>query len=221
MPAVLSSDHSDPVRQLLEGQRAACSYLRQAGQLSFAIDIERELAKVFVLSAASYFEHRIVAAIENLTSRLGDERVTTLVRNKAIKRQYHTYFAWDDRRLGPFRTMFGDAVADTLKNRAGEDEAFRTAQEAFLEIGHQRNLIVHGNFATYSLPGTIDEWLETYDRAEGFVSFVEDSLSPLPAAAPGDPTRADVAAAEARGSGRFLASLRERLRSSWRFRGRR
>lgn len=173
----------DPVRKLLSGQQAACEYLRKAEQISFAVDVERELSKVLVLSAASYFEHRISTAIGAMADGPADPRLSTLVRLKAVKRQYHTYFDWDNEKLGAFRTMFGDAVADDLKSRASTDEKFKNGQQAFLKIGHERNLIVHENFATYTLADTLDVWLARYDQALVFVAAVEDLLKARPISA--------------------------------------
>lgn len=167
---------ADPVLRLVEAQRAACEFLRSAEQISFATDVERELSKVFVLSAASYFESRITSAILTMAAGPGDPRVAMLVRTKAVKRQYHSYFDWDGEKIGPFRTMFGDDVADAFKREAKENSEYVTAEKAFMVIGHQRNLIVHGNFATYALPGDLDEWVARYRVATRFVDFIETLL---------------------------------------------
>lgn len=177
----------DPVIRLVEGQKEACAFLRGQGQESYAIAVERELAKLFVLSAASFFEARIVEHITHLTESLQDERVTTFVRIRAIKRQYHTYFDWGNRRLGPFQTMFGDKVFDDLKKLRGRPE-FDAGQDAFLEIGQARNMLVHGNFASQSLSGTVDEWIEKYKSALAFLDFVGSLLSPAAGKSSSHPT---------------------------------
>lgn len=179
----------DPVLRLVEGQKEACEFLRAQGQDSFAIAVERELAKLFVLSAASFFESRIVEHVTHMTESLQDPRVTTLVRLKAIKRQYHTYFDWDRRKLGPFKTMFGDEVTDELKKLTAQPE-FEANLDAFLEIGQARNMLVHGNFATQSLSGTLEEWLVKYKRAHSFLESVATLLRPSERGAPVEPSAA-------------------------------
>ena len=116
-----------------------------------------------------------------MTESLGDARVTTLVRLKAIKRQYHTYFDWNSRKLGSFRTMFGDEVSDSLKKLQDQPD-FNAALDAFMEIGQQRNALVHGNFATQSLSGTLDEWIAKYNAAGTFLDIVGTLLRPSAAA---------------------------------------
>lgn len=173
----------DPVLLLVQAQRDLSQFLRDQGQDSHALVVEREIPKFLVLSAASYFEGQILDCIESMVAALGDERVTTIVRLKAIKRQYHTFFSWDDRKIGPFKTLFGDAVADELNRRCRED-VFKASLDDFLRIGHERNKLVHGNFATQVLTGNVDEWIDRYRSAWGFVVGVREVLSPsTPAAA--------------------------------------
>jgi hypothetical protein len=181
---------ADPVRRLLDSQLAICAHLRATEQVSLAIDLERELAKILVLSAASYFESRIVSAVERLADGSGDHRIAAAMRIKVIKRQYHTYFDWDALKLGPFRSLFGDAVGDALQAKAESDDASERAQRAFLIIGQQRNRLIHGNFATYELPHTLTEWMERYEWASTFVSLVEELLSPSADTPPAGPAEA-------------------------------
>lgn len=185
------SNPQDPVLRLVEEQKEATAFLRTQGQESYAIAVERELAKLFVLSAASFFESRIVELVLHMTESLGDVRVTTLVRLKAIKRQYHTYFDWDQRKLGPFKTMFGDAISDSLRTIRDNPEV-DAGLDAFLEIGQARNMLVHGNFATQSLSGTVDEWIAKYKSALTFLDSVRTLLRPR---ARGEPSAAQQAVA--------------------------
>ena len=185
-----SPTEKDPILRLVAEHQDACEFLRESHQLSYAIALEREVSKALVLGAASYFEKRITTFIAAMTTHLGDTRVTALVRLKAIKRQYHTYFAWDKRKLGPFKTLFGDIVADALKKLTREHPTFKLDQDAFLEIGQLRNVLVHSNFATHTLDGTTEEWITKYKSASRFVDCVEALLAPLPRTiSPGPPKR--------------------------------
>jgi hypothetical protein len=72
-------------------------YLDQGAQISFRNTAEENFRKALLLAAASYFEHCISDAVlefANETSN-GNELLVEFVKNKAISRQYHTFFDWD------------------------------------------------------------------------------------------------------------------------------
>jgi hypothetical protein len=86
------------MHNLLQGLVSEAAELKEflsgAGQISllrFAGDNSR---KALVLSAASLFEHRITEALLSYTDRVSqsDGCIISMIRNKAIKRQYHTFF---------------------------------------------------------------------------------------------------------------------------------
>jgi hypothetical protein len=74
----------------------AVSVLAAAQELSLQITLESNLRKTLLLSAASYFEYtlsrEVVAFTNEITS--GNRLVSSLVQNKAIARQYHSWFDW-------------------------------------------------------------------------------------------------------------------------------
>lgn len=172
---------SDPVLVLLGEHRSIVTLLEEKGELSAAIGLRRDATKILILSGASFFEHRITDAIQQMANGTGDDRVAVLVRNKALKRQYHTMFDWDKRKLGAFRTMFGDSFGDIIKSRQKEG-TFADSIGSFLKLGAERNRIVHRNFATYSVDGTLEEWKDAYESACVFVEFIETALAPIASA---------------------------------------
>jgi hypothetical protein len=79
-------------------------YLSERNELSLLRTVDDSCRKTLVLSAASLFEHRISDAIHTYCDRKSgsDACVLALVRIKVLKRQYFSYFDWDNRRAGPF-----------------------------------------------------------------------------------------------------------------------
>jgi len=91
------------------------------------------------------------------------------VRNKAIARQYHTLFQWNAKNANSFFGLFGDDFKVRMKQRVAADTDLDEAIRAFLELGEQRNRLVHQDYATFSLEKTSEEIFELYRTASRFV----------------------------------------------------
>lgn len=181
----MSIEDATFIDTLFSEQKELIGFLQQQGQLSYAQGVEVFLSKTLLLSCASYFESRITNAISDYAKKVSnaDEALTSLVRTKAIERQYHTYFQWREgsRSANPFFAMFGSALKDSAKQELKNVELSQAAA-AFLELGDLRNLLVHENFASYPLEKTADEIYQLYGAALRFVIYIENKLNPLPVA---------------------------------------
>lgn len=63
-----------------------------------------------------------------------------------------------------------------IKRNADIDKAM----ESICEVGHLRNILVHSNFAAYSLDNkTADEIYELYRTALPFVNYIKGKLSQI------------------------------------------
>lgn len=154
-------------------------FLSSSGQISllrFAGDNSR---KALVLSAASLFEHRVTEALLSYVDRVSasDSCVVSMVRIKAIKRQYHTFFDWDNRKASTFYTLLGETLGASLKLSCSADPG-KIRVAAFLELGQLRNCLVHQNFAEYVIEKSSDEIRELCKHADEFVCMVEALLQP-------------------------------------------
>lgn len=71
-------------------------FLIENNQFSLENNFGHHMRKVMLLSCASYFETEIQELIKTFVEQQSsDDRVLSFVQNKAITRQYHTYFNWD------------------------------------------------------------------------------------------------------------------------------
>lgn len=141
-------------------------------QPSFANVMEGTLAKVLLLAAASELEVRFQDVLLDFYTEVVQEHVIAVefVRNKAVKRQYHTYFDWNSANANQFFGLFGQdfkkAIAGVLKER----DDLADAIAAFIEVGSLRNQLVHQNYAVFVLPKTADEIYDRYCKAVSFVT---------------------------------------------------
>ena len=161
-----------------EDTASLLSYLSERNEVSLLRTVDDASRKTLVLSAASLFEHQISDAIQSYCARKSgsDACVIALIRNKAVKRQYSTYFDWDNGRPGPFFTLLGEEIGQRLKEEAKVDP-LKSSVDAFLELGSLRNRLVHQNFAGYIFEKTNEEVYQLYQRACVFVDKVLQALA--------------------------------------------
>jgi hypothetical protein len=99
----------------------------------------------------------------------------SIIRIKAISRQYHTWFKWDRCDAGPFYALFGEC-GSVLKRAVAADPDIAKGQSAFLQLGDLRNQLVHENFATFPLTKTAEDIFADYEAAEHYMSWIEAKL---------------------------------------------
>jgi hypothetical protein len=127
---------------------------------------------------SSFFEDEIRRILlETVSDRSGnDELVRNFLKNKAIERQYHTYFQWRGNNANSFFGLFGEAFRDSAVQDVKNDSGLADAIKAFLELGDTRNELAHLNFANFALDMTAEEVYRKYQTAYGFVDYLESKL---------------------------------------------
>lgn len=129
------------------------------------------LTKALVLAGASEievdFQRHLIEFYTELTG--GSQHAASFVEKKAVKRQYHTYFAWDKKNANQFFGLFGPDFLAAMADKVRAEDDFEAAVRAFLELGNLRNEMVHDNFAAYALTKTADEVHELCEKARAFV----------------------------------------------------
>lgn len=166
------------------------SFLLQSSQLSMLANIEKNLAKLYALSMASFFEKEIQNILISYISRVtnNSSHIESFVRKKAISMQYHTFFYWGEKdqigkpgkNANAFFSLFGEdikaAIELDIKNNTDLDQAVR----AFLEIGHIRNILVHSNFAAYNFDTkTTDELFVLFEKAKAFLTYTKQKFESI------------------------------------------
>lgn len=149
-------------------------YLLLNNKLTYQIAVEDHLRKVFLLSCASYHEKVIRELIcEFIGSHADDERVLSFVTNKAINRQYHTYFSWNSNNVNSFLGLFGSEFKENVNDKISKDPQIKSGMKAFLVLGDERNKMVHEDYLSYKLEKTFDEIKKYNDDAMQFLTFLQ------------------------------------------------
>ena len=161
---------------LLERHSKIGKFLEDQGEISLKSDSDDEFRKVLVLCIASYFEHLVTDAIIVLARSTSSEPIASLIKVKAVSRQYHTYFNWDGNNVNQFLKLFGDNFQNTVSAEIKKNSKLEQGAKAFLAIGQQRNILVHENFASVSLTWTTEEITQNYQSASEFVTYLTNKV---------------------------------------------
>jgi hypothetical protein len=153
-------------------------YLEDHDEISFRNTADENFRKSLLLTAASYFEDCITEAIRAFAIDASNKNqlLVEFVRNKAVSRQYHTFFNWDAKNANTFFGLFGASFKALMEDKVKNDRELDTAIKAFLELGRERNLLVHQNFGAYSSQKTPKEIYELYQKALSFVEALPSLL---------------------------------------------
>jgi hypothetical protein len=154
-------------------------FLEERGEISLKSSASESFRKSLLLAVASYFESVVQDAIREIVEvNLANARpLYEFVKNKAMARQYHTFFNWDARNANSFFGLFGGDFKDFMIAKVKDDSALEAGIKAFLQLGESRNELVHENFATFVLDKTAEEIYELYKKALRFVETFPLSLS--------------------------------------------
>lgn len=171
---------SERIKRQYQDSQELYTYLLDKGEISFATYIDNVYKKVLVLSAASYFESKISELIFKyaITASGSDKRIVTLIESKVIERQYHTLFDWKANNTNTFWKLFGEATKDSVRQKINNDEKLKAAEQSFIDLGRQRNLLVHENFAEFDVNTTVEEIYNKYLQACNFILLIETVLDP-------------------------------------------
>lgn len=157
---------------LIERHYKVRESLNNQGEISLMIDVDDEFRKVLVLSVGSFFESQITDSVSSLANNTQSERITSLIRAKAISRQYHTYFDWDGKNPNKFLSLFGQTFKEKISAELKENTRLNNGCQAFLRLGQKRNFLVHENFAIAPIDWTLEEIVQMYRSAYEFVTYL-------------------------------------------------
>ncbi|MEH2368343.1 HEPN domain-containing protein [Nostoc sp.] len=156
-------------------------FLEDKNEPSFMVQFNTVFTKTLLLSAASYFEHEICRMVQTFIEykTKNDECIVSIVKQKAIERQYHTYFDWEGRNANKFFSLFGKTFKENRLKDVKEDTNLDSAIKSFLELGNERNKLVHQNFADCTIEKTAEEVYKLYQQATLFIDFLDRQFNSL------------------------------------------
>jgi len=167
---------SCPINKLYNDFESLKSYLLTNKELDYLNTVEKQFTKNLIISSASFLEsYTQDILIDFVESTSNHQLITSFFKNKAISRQYHTYFDWNGKNANSFLGLFGIDFRDTIKAKIKE-EKYEQYIKDFLELGKIRNELVHQNFTLYTTDKTTKEIIELFNSAYKFLEFFAQEL---------------------------------------------
>ncbi len=166
---------SQPIKNLVDEAEDLKKFLIDNAQLSLSISVDEHFRKVLLLSCASLYEKELCEMLKAfIVKETKNCMIHSFVTNKAIERQYHTYFQWKDlKNINSFLGLFGEEFKSKISNEISSNSDLKMQMKAFLEIGSERNKLVHENFLIYKLNKTFQEILILHSNAEKFLTYLK------------------------------------------------
>ena len=140
-------------------------FLQENGGENMILVIEENFSKALLIAAASHFERQLTDTVRDFAkeSTTEDHPLVSLIEAKAIRRQYHTWFSWHDaRNANAFFRLFGATFEEYARDAVRRYDVLSDSIGAFLEIGRDRNLLVHQDFANYQIQKTSEDIYSLY-----------------------------------------------------------
>jgi hypothetical protein len=171
---VISMGEQTAVDRLYSEANSVILLLQSSSEFSLQVAAADHFRKALLLAAASYFEDRVCnCVIEHVRLRAkGSRLVENFVINKAVARQYHTWFAWKESNANSFFGLFGAEFGTSMTARVRASPDLEESIKAFLELGNERNRLVHQNYATFQMEKTLDEVYALYKSSSVFVDVL-------------------------------------------------
>lgn len=152
-------------------------YFTEKKEISYLITMENHLKKGLLMASASYFENKITNDLIIFTNEITGENelLCAFLKNKAIGRNYHTFFKWEESNgANTFFGLLGDGFKVYMKANIKSNPRLSKSLDDFLNLGNERNRLVHLNYGTYDVPKTIEEIYSLYNNASYFVNILPD-----------------------------------------------
>lgn len=148
------------------------------GELSLRSTADDSFRKSLLLASASYFEFQLSQCVRQFASDSSNDSslIAGLVNRKVIERQYHSWFDWKTNNANLFYKMFGNEFFQFMKEKHAVERWLDASVNSFMELGRARNLLVHENFAAFTLEKTASEIFSAYENAAKFVEAIPEYL---------------------------------------------
>jgi hypothetical protein len=169
-----------PVDAMFLSYKDMMAILSERGELTLINAMEDQFRKAMLLSAASLFEHELRVVVARFAEeQSGNSLIVSLIKSKVIERQYHTWFDWGAKNANAFFSMFGNDFSVFMKKQT-LDKELDGSIKSFLELGQERNRLVHQNYGSFVLEKTVDEIYVLFKIAKKFVDDLPSLLRECP-----------------------------------------
>lgn len=139
-------------------------------EVSLRTSVEDVFQKSLAVAIGSYFERRVTGIVLEFVEKSSGNNVlvSEFVRNKAIHRQYHTYFQWGRANANQFFGLFGKDFRDHMTEYVRNNPEYGDYVSDFMQIGDIRNNVAH-DYEYVVINQNTHELHKLYQNARVFV----------------------------------------------------
>ncbi|ARB27678.1 hypothetical protein HX787_25060 [Pseudomonas tolaasii] len=168
----------DVVHMLYSQVRELDDFLLGNGEVSLKSVADSNFRKSILLASASFFEKEVTDLVLDYTKKItnNDSRLVSFVHKKGLTRQYHSLFSWEAKNCNAFYALFGEEFKAYFSDLVNQDQALEGAVKSFIEVGAERNRLVHQNFGSYTIEKTSEEIFGMHTNALRFVQKLREAL---------------------------------------------
>lgn len=165
-----AQSHPDSVVDRLYKDFQATIEQINVSEVSLRTSVEDVFQKSLAVAIGSYFERRITGVVLEFVEKSSGNNVlvSEFVRNKAMYRQYHTYFQWDRANANKFFSLFGKDFSDHMTEYIRNNPEYGGFMRSFMQIGDLRNKVAH-DYEYVTINQTTQELYDLYLNASKFV----------------------------------------------------
>jgi hypothetical protein len=174
--AAALDEQPDAVEVMFEQLSRLVASLGLTGEPTLAVSVATIASKSLLLAAASRFESQLTDVVKSVAEANSSEAIASFCVNQGLVRKYHTLFDWDANNANKFFGLFGENLKQRAAGRKEADAVFADSIRDFIALGRLRNLLVHNDFVAFGLDDTLDELIERYRSARGFLPAVQTLL---------------------------------------------
>ncbi|WP_413853780.1 HEPN domain-containing protein [Candidatus Ruminimicrobium bovinum] len=167
------------IHNLYTEYRKIKKILEKSGEISVLTDYTNTMRKVLILSSASLFEVQMTDMLKNYVYSVSNQnkQLVSFIEKQALERKYHTLFDWDSNNVNRFLKLFGKDFETSINRKFQEEGKRKKNMIDFIELGHNRNLFAHEDFARYEYNSkNPEEIFKQYKSARKFIPFIKEQL---------------------------------------------
>lgn len=167
------------VDKLYKDLEELVDFLSSSEETSLEVTARDVGRRCLMLAIGSYFEHTLCKhVLDFIASETHDcEPAVQFVKNKAITRQYHTWFEWKAKNASNFFALFGPGFKTHMEELVKANDHLNESIKAFLEMGQTRNRLAHQDYSVFTSEKTSEEAYEKFKIAIRFVEQLPRQLA--------------------------------------------
>lgn len=161
-----------PIKEMAIKYNEALGLIDPLQHPSLYVSLNTEFQKSLFVACGSWCEATFISLISRYVDLVTDEGpIKSLVKKKALDRQFFRYIHPDDKEGKGFLSFFGDNVKALGLKDLKADGHLGECRDSFFQLCQIRDELLHREYYNQGSPNSIDEIVEKLVEAEEFTQW--------------------------------------------------